>query len=442
MNQSNRISTAFEQDLETLSSWHEYFRFNRENSSFVINVVWKHSNDVVAGVLGDALLKDLRNERPLVRHLEIALPRLGPLFSLYQSLFSYIATARLESITLEGSGFGIVERVSPTVSSRFLHTIQRNEKIRKLRINECCVPDLVWIDFLQNCSIEALEIDCNFVDPLGNSSPMNPIAAAFRDNGTIQEIYFDLNDETISSVLEIFKQLSHNTSIRYLSLEWSPSSSMPIQAESEYSVDIDTILALAKFIATSSSLRHIHLIDFEFIYIEPFLTALDENPLVRNLTFEKCRWDDASMTTTTYWMGRLRHIKSLQVDFCIPDQRNRDRMEQWWQVLRHNAFLQEIQWTPSSCAPSEEWMQRLLQRNRGVQSFLRRFFYPSLEESTGPNIPTVLLPHVVASLSECWHGPTWIFQALSGGRITAEYPPTLFGVIDSFEVNIPSTDGT
>jgi hypothetical protein len=423
MSRGRSIPTSFEQALENLSNWHEHFRFDRENSTFVINAVWKPVNcdHVISGILGEALLRDLQNERPLVRHLNIALNVIGFEIFMYQSLLAYIEFARLESVALDGNGRDLMVRMSLTASSRFLRAVRRNTKIKRLRIFGWCAHDLVWIEFLQNCSIEALEIDCTFVHSLENSSSMGPIAAAFRDNRTIQEIHFDLNEDTLSSVLEIFTQLPYNTSIHYLSLEWSPSSAMPIQAESDYSVDIDTIMALAKLVATSSSLRHIHLIDFEFVYIEPFLTALDVNPSINKLSFERCRWDDASMAVTTYWLGRLRHIERMQVDFCIPDQRNRDRMEQWMQVMRHNPILQEVQWTLTNCVRDEEWKQRLLRRNQGVRKFLRQFLDPSLKYSTGPNIPTVMVPHILARLSECWHSRTWIFQALSNGSITAEY---------------------
>lgn len=313
--------------------------------------------------------------------------------------------------------------VSPRVSAPFLRAIQRNTKIQKLSIRLCCIYDYAWAEFLQNCSIDELEIDsCTFVNAQETSS-MDSVAVAFRENRTINNLYFNLTEKMKAYALVLFSQLSHSRSLRRLSLEWSPLSFQPIGVESDYSVDIDTILAIGSLCSMSVSLRHIVLIDFEFKhrYIESFLTALDRNPKINSLTFQKCRWEDhsTSIDVTTYWLGRLRYIENLHVEFCIPDQQNRVRMNKWKRALRQNGALKEI-CMASSCSPHEEWIKRILRRNQGVQNFLKQFANPSLDDSTGPIIPTSLVPHILARVSECALGSTWIFNALSNGRVLAE----------------------
>jgi hypothetical protein len=468
-----RDRIEFEQLLDDLRRWNDDASqqqltsqptIERDISSITFLNDPSSDNDDAAGQLGTALqvqLQNLSTTRSNIRkwnapagaptahvqHLYITIQQLSTNAAAYQSLLDYIESSmtHLESITLDGYGDYVPPTVSPVVIAYFLRAIQRNHsKLQKLTLFGCYYIDIhVWVQFLQNCSIRVLDMDCtmfasvpNRTDTEHSSVTFHQAASwAFRYNRTIQQLSFEITEQTKLFVLDILTQLAYNSTLLYLSLEWSPTSF----DASRNVVDGSTIYALEQLLSSPSQsvLHHLQLTHFEFqnpirycgtsedhCAIEPILAALYENPNVTTLSWQQCRWDDRNMTVLLYWLGRLRYVQNLQIDFCIPDQTNRDRIQQFLDhVVRRNGYLQQIHITPPRCLLTQdaEYIQKCIQRNIGIRNFLQQWVAGgtlSLPEqpSNCPILSTNLLPVLFAQISICTHGPTWIYNALLNMR--------------------------
>jgi hypothetical protein len=416
--------------------------------------IWKEQSDDddddnSIRVLGEALLIQLQNvlsldeqqqwwslycrknhqymmDVPVVHHLEICVPHSNAHWNHYQPIFQYVANHRtnpfLESISIVSNCSLVYFRNELDLAPRnhFVYTLldalilqQQYQSqqwshgkigLQKLSIYDCIFANVPrFASFIRQMNIPILDINClSFVEEddvnhemriVDNThGALDTIADAFRDNTTIQELFLEVDTDTLPSVSAVINQLRYNTTLQRLRLEWSifdfetMMDNIGIIAEPGVQ---EFVQILAQYLTETRTLKHIELMDFEFIepnILSSILTAISSNPSIQIVTLLKCRFDEYNWKhVLKTQFQHLIHVRRLEINLVIPadDAIKEQRMKYYiYEILPSNLFIQQLCVLPERLNDGitsviddndKSFLLSYLRRNRGLQQFIRQY---------------------------------------------------------------------
>jgi hypothetical protein len=264
----------------------------RHNEAFCKSVKFLNNpssdNDAAAAALGDALLHGL-TVNTNVTSLDISIQQLS-VEGRYQPLLDWIENSlSLDLLVLDGHGDHVRPTALPEVTERFLVAIQSSRQIQRVVLLGCYhVSSSAIIDFLQrNSSIYELSMDCAIFSLPTSGLPLNEemdrIAEGFRDNTSLRDLYFELDETTNIFVTPIVRSLGLNNTLQHLLLEFSYSDQRGL---------IDA--ALGQMLQQSQSLIHLELHDCRFLgehASDPIIRGLQLNRSLEILTLQGCHFE-------------------------------------------------------------------------------------------------------------------------------------------------------
>ena len=416
-------------------------------------------NDVAAGELGDALQVQLQNVLALsvssssstldddnifvvdvVNHLEIVIENMSTDFEKYQSLLQYIANHRnnpyLESITIVGQNpfnehpidhdsIMIQQRIVseflfallPTTASGAATQQQQQPNsnttsigLQRLEICGCHgMNPSAFVTFIQKMSIPIFDINClTFFptdDEINRGVCDRQLPDEFQNNTSIHELYFEIDQMTLSSIAMVLKKLMYNTSLRRLRLEWSMSIFDFIESDIHGNPIVvsdvqEFVQTLAQYIAETQTLQHIELIHFQFLrsdILQLLLTSISSNRSIQVLTLSKCSFDHHN--THNVFLPQLQHLRMqrFELDLIITtDPCNYSDLPYFiYHVLPSNIFIQEICVIPEHLPHGRmhfeqelvSFLRFYLHRNRGLQLLIQQYVKATCTAATVVNLP-------------------------------------------------------
>ena len=243
--------------------------------------------------------------------------------------------------------------------------------------------------FINQMSIPILEIDSvNFTktdDEYGsnNDSNFDLITDAFRNNTTIQELYFVIDHNTSQFITMVLKKLMYNTTLCKLRLQW-------FLGGADATVQVrEFMLALVQYLTETKTLQHIELRWFEFLDADnskSLLTSISNNRSIQGLTLYKCSFDDEiwKHVFATHFQHFV-HLRRFELDHDLKMTREEifERMTNLIHViLPSNIFIQDL-YIAHEERPRHEIVGHTivhescllcyLRRNRGIQHFIQQY---------------------------------------------------------------------